>query len=143
VLASDFTKNVDHSFDNVLRNNLVLTRRPANACVYVDPFTSRRTREMAGNLYHHAGGGQHFVWNRNNVPSLAAWNALKPGGPDLSADPLLADIARLAGETPDAGGARPRLASLARGLPISMPVPLDLLGTALTGPPVGALLPRP
>lgn len=142
VLASDYTKNVDHTTDNVLRNNLVLTRRAANACVYVDPFTSRNTREMAGNLYHHAGGGRHFVWNRNPVATLAAWNALKPGGPDLSMDPLLTDIARLAGETPDAAGARPRLAALARGLPIDIPAPRDLLGTALSTPPVGALLPR-
>ncbi len=142
VLASDFTKNVDHVFDNVLRNNLVVTRRPANACVYVDPFAARRTRDMTGNLYFHAGQGTTFVWNAVRLANLAAWNAAKPGGPDLSADPMLADTQRLASDPPDPAGLRPRLAATRVGSPLSgVTVTRDLLGTVLASPPIGALQP--
>ncbi len=142
VLASDFTKNVDHVFDNVLRNNLVVTRRPPIACVYVDPFAARRTREMAGNLFHHAGGGTTFVWNAVRLAGLAAWNAAKPGGPDFSADPQFTDPQRLAADPPDVAGMRPRLAATRAGRTLAgVSAMRDLLGAALASPPIGALLP--
>jgi parallel beta-helix repeat protein len=142
VLASDFTKNVDHVFDNVLRNNLVVTRRAPVACVYVDPFAARRTREMAGNLYHHAGNGTAFVWNAVRLAGLAAWNAAKPGGPDLSADPMFVDPQRLLADPPDPAGLRPRLPATRTGSTANgAAATRDLLGAALTLPPIGALQP--
>ncbi|WP_431284861.1 right-handed parallel beta-helix repeat-containing protein [Humitalea sp. 24SJ18S-53] len=142
VLASDFTKNVNHTYDNVLRNNLVVTLRRNIASVYVDPFASSRTREMAGNMFHHAGGGTTFVWNATRLANLAAWNAAKPGRPDLSADPRFVDPQRLALAPPEATGLRPRLAATRSGLALAdMPPTRDLLGAALTALPIGALLP--
>ncbi len=139
VLASDYTRNVDHVANNVIRNNLVVTRRRGIAGIYVDPF-ARRSREIAGNHVHHTGGEVPLVWNRARVADLRAWNAAKPGGPDAEGDPLLRDTALLARQPPDPEGVRPRLALTGLALPEGI-ARRDYLGAAWTAPPVGALLP--
>jgi parallel beta-helix repeat protein len=141
VLASDFTKKVDHVLNNVVRNNLVVTRRAGIAGIYVDPFAARNTHEIAGNLFHHAGGESPFVWDRNRLAGLAAWNAVKPGAPDLQGDPLLVNPALLEAATPDLSGLRPRLDSTHKGLPLGALAARDHAGTSFATPPIGALLP--
>jgi len=139
VLASDYTRNVDHVANNIVRNNLVVTRRRGIASIYVDPF-ARRSRDIAGNQVFHMAGEVPLVWNRNRVRDLEAWNAAKPGDPDRMGDPQLPDLARLARDPPEAEGLRPR--STAPGVPLPAEVPKrDFLGAAWTTPPVGALLP--
>lgn len=139
VLASDHTRNVDHVADNIVRNNLVVTRRRGIASIHVHP-SARRTREIAGNQVFHIAGEVPLVWNGQRVRSLEAWNAAKPGAPDRLGDPGLLDIARLTRDPPDAEGLRPR--ATAAGLPLPAAVPQrDFLGAAWTTPPVGALLP--
>ncbi len=138
VLASDYTRNVDHVANNIIRNNLVVTRRRGIASIYVDPF-GRRSREIAGNHVHHVGSEVPLVWNRNRVADLRAWNAAKPGGPDAQGDPQLRDTALLARQPPDAEGLRPRLALAGLPLPEGI-AQRDFLGVAWTTPPIGALL---
>ena len=48
VVASDYTKKVDHAHGNILRNNLLVTRRSGVVPIYVDPYASRNTTEIAG-----------------------------------------------------------------------------------------------
>jgi len=141
VIASDFTKNVDHSFGNVVRNNLIYTIRPTNYSIYVDRFSARNTKEISNNVLYHADSTRNrFFWDGNTGRDIAAWNRLKPGGPDHDYDPMLADPALASRDLAGSRGLMPRRGSPVANAGIAVPslALRDVAGVAMAKLPIGA-----
>jgi parallel beta-helix repeat protein len=141
VIASDFTKNTNHAFGNVVRNNLIYTERAAVVPIYVDGFAAKNTKEVGNNLLYHAdpNGGLYF-WGGLKGRNIASWNALKPGAPDRTADPMLADLSKPKSDPAGGAGLALRPGSPAAGAGIAIPVSVsqDVEGKALRQVPIGA-----
>jgi parallel beta-helix repeat protein len=145
VIATDYTKDADHAYDNVLRNNLVYTTRPGIMNIYVDRFAAARTKEISNNLYFRDHPDTDmFSWAGKTGHDIAAWNALKPGAPDLSYDPHLADLDLPRSDLAGVKGLIPRLGSTVAGAGIALPVATghDLAGLPFDHAPIGAYVPE-
>lgn len=136
VMASDFTKNVNHSSHNLIVNNLIVATRPENVAIYVDRLSSGNPHEIGGNaLYHRAPAANLFFWRDGPGREIAQWNKLKGGDPDLMVDPKFSDPTRPA----DNGLRLSRNSTLTgAGKAITRGVTADLTGKPFDKPPVGA-----
>jgi parallel beta-helix repeat protein len=144
VIATDYTKNTDHALDNVLRNNLVYTFRPDVLNIYVDRFAARGTKEISNNLFFRADPDTDmYFWAGSKGRTIAAWNALKPGAPDLSYDPQLSDLALPRNDLAGAKGLIPRPGSPVAGAGSALPVGVahDLANLPFQRVPIGAYAP--
>lgn len=141
VIASDYTKKVDHSFGNVVRNNVVYTVRPTNYNIYVDRFSARNTKEISNNILYHADATKNrYFWDGTTGRDIAAWNRLKPGNPDHDHDPMLADPALASRDLAGARGLVPRRGSPVADAGIAVPsvTMRDVAGVTMTKLPIGA-----
>jgi parallel beta-helix repeat protein len=144
VIATDYTKNTDHSFDNVVRNNLIYTVRPGIMNIYVDRSAAKRTKEISNNLYFRASPDTAmYFWGGTTGHDIAAWNALKPGAPDVSYDPQLTDLNLARTDLAGAKGLIPRHGSPVAGAGGALPVTAghDVAGAAFQHAPIGAYVP--
>lgn len=141
VIASDYTKNVNHSFGNVVRNNVVYTVRPTNYSIYIDRFSARNTKEISNNVLFHADSTRdRYFWDGTKGRDIAAWNRLKPGNPDHDYDPMLADPSLASRDLAGGHGLKPKPGSPLANAGIAVPsVSLrDVAGVTLTRLPIGA-----
>jgi parallel beta-helix repeat protein len=144
VIATDYTKNANHANDNVLLNNLVYSFRPGIMNIYVDKFAARGTKAIGNNLFFRASPDtEMFFWAGTTGRTIAAWNALKPGPPDVSLDPQLADPALARDDLAGVKGLIPRAGSPVGDAGIALPIAIgaDLGGTAFQHLPIGAYVP--
>ena len=144
VVASDYTKNVDHAFGNVLRNNLVYARQAGHYAIYVDSFSSRHMKAIGGNDFVHADDGSRlFFWAGQRGRDMAYWNTLKPGAPDVSIVPRFLDPTRPFDALSHRSGLELQANSplAAAGVPGSSPAVTDLAGVRLSKLPIGAFGP--
>jgi parallel beta-helix repeat protein len=144
VIATDYTKDADHAFDNILRNNLIYTSRPDVMNIYADRFAAPRTPEVSNNLlFRDAPGTPMFFWGGKTGATIAEWNAVKPGRPDLGYDPKLANPGLARSDLAGAGGLIPHAGSAVAATGVDLPVTTgqDVAGTRFSLPPIGAYVP--
>ncbi len=144
VVASNYTKNVDHAFGNVLRNNLVQALQAGHYAIYVDSFSSRHMKAIGGNDFVHADEGSPlFFWAGQRGRDMAYWNTLKPGAPDVSIVPRFLDPGRPFDPVTRRSGLELQAGSplAAAGVAGSSPAVTDLAGARLNQLPVGAFGP--
>lgn len=141
VIASDYTKNVDHAYGNTIVNNLVYTTRLGVRPVYVDRFGASRMKMFGNNiLFRESSSGPLFFWAGTSGSDIEAWNKLKPGPPDFGADPQLTDVARAKADVTAWRGLIPRVGSYAAssGIGTGLEIQSDMTGAILTPWPIGA-----
>lgn len=136
VMASDFTKNVNHSADNLIANNIVVATRPENVAIYVDRLSSGNRHVIGRNvLFHKDPAADLFFWNNSRGRDLAQWNKLKTGDPDMMVDPKFKDSSRPA----DHGLRLSRQSTISTaGKAINGGSNIDLAGRHFDNPPIGA-----
>jgi parallel beta-helix repeat protein len=144
VVASDYTKKVDHAFGNTIANNLIYTTQPQARPIYVDRDAAARMKMLANNiLYRDPASGPLFFWAGTSGTDVAAWNKLKPGAPDLAADPRLSNVAGAVTDAAAWRGLVPAAGSpaIAAGIDVGVKAPHDAAGTPIAIAPIGALVP--
>lgn len=144
VIASDYTKQVDHAFGNIVRNNLVLADGDHRYAIFVDDFASHHMKEIANNDFSTRNpAAALYFWAGRTGRDIAAWNKLKPGTPDFSAIPAFSnpDAVRFNGH-PNLAGFVPR--NLKETVELKDKTNCegtDLAGRHFTSSPIGALTP--
>ena len=136
VMASDYTKNVNHSTKNLIANNIVVARRPENVAIYVDRLSSGNPNVIGGNvLFHQDPAGQLFFWKDSRGRDISDWNKRKKGDPDIAVDPTFRNPGR-----PTENGLRPGMNSRLpkTGKSVEGAVMADLTGKSLKKLPFGA-----
>jgi parallel beta-helix repeat protein len=134
VVASDFTKNIDHTVNNRIFNNIIYATNKKAVAMLVDKLSVDNNLTISNNLlYHLRKGANLWSWAAKKGNGINAWNNLV-GVENFHTDPLFFNPF-----LPERDGLRLRRISPARGKGMTMDSPVDLLNHSVgTNPDLGA-----
>jgi parallel beta-helix repeat protein len=74
ILASEFTRNVDHTDNVSVANNIIVATNPSSYAIYVDRLTSDNRLTIEKNLFFHSQGNAFYFWNGQTGKDIPTWN---------------------------------------------------------------------
>ncbi|MDD5644409.1 MAG: right-handed parallel beta-helix repeat-containing protein [bacterium] len=70
VIASDFTKNVDHTNNISVFNNIIAANNKNVYAIYVDRLTSDNKLSINNNLFYNLKADKFYIWNDREVRDI-------------------------------------------------------------------------